>query len=120
MSTITDRLRQLVGGGPGADGPVQAVWNGVVVAESERTVKVEGNHYFPSEDVKKEYVKPSGHHTACPWKETASYVVVVVVVEGERNAAAAWYYPKPKAAAKQLKDHVAFWHGVKVKRSAAA
>jgi len=118
MSMITDRLRQLMGGGPGADGPVQAVWNGVVVAESERTVKVEGNHYFPPEDVKKEYMKQSGHHTSCPWKGTASYYDVVV--DGERNAAAAWSYPKPKPAAQQLKGHVAFWHGVKVKRSAAA
>jgi len=116
MSTITDTFRRLVGGDQqAATGPVQAVWNGTVVAESDHTVVVEGNHYFPPQDVRSEYLKPNARHSVCPWKGTASYYDVVV--DGERNNAAAWYYPKPSQAAAQIKDHVAFWHGVKVKRA---
>jgi uncharacterized protein (DUF427 family) len=116
MSTITERLRQFVGGDPRqATGPVQAVWNGTVLAGSDRTVVVEGNHYFPPEDVNTEYLESSSKHTACPWKGTASYYDVVV--DGERNRAAAWYYPKPSQAAAKIKDHVAFWHGGKVKHA---
>ncbi len=118
MSAIANRLRQLVSGDAATGGPVQANWNGVVIAESDHTVKVEGNHYFPPEAVKNEYLKPSSHHTTCPWKGTASYYDVVV--DGERNSGAAWSYPSPKSAAKNIKDHVAFWHGVKVKRTPAA
>lgn len=115
MSTITQKLRHFGGGEQHGAGPVQAVWNGTVLAESERTVVVEGNHYFPREDINTEYLEPSSRHTTCFWKGTASYYDVVV--NGDRNQAAAWYYTKPSAAAAQIKDHVAFWHGVKVKRA---
>ncbi len=90
----------------------KATWNGVVLAESDHTEIVEGNHYFPAESVKKEYLKGSDHHSVCPWKGTASYYTVEV--DGEVNENAAWYYPEPSDAAKQIKDHVAFWKGVTV------
>lgn len=90
----------------------RAVWNGVVLAESDRCEMVEGNHYFPPDAVKREYLKPSNTHTECPWKGTASYYHVEV--GGQRNPDAAWYYPQPRAAALNIKDHVAFWKGVKV------
>lgn len=90
----------------------KATWNGVVLAESDQTEIVEGNHYFPSESVKKEYLKSSDHHSVCPWKGTASYYSLEV--NGEVNENAAWYYPDPSDAAKQIKDHVAFWKGVTV------
>jgi uncharacterized protein (DUF427 family) len=116
MSTNTDRLRRFVAGDQQpATGPVQAIWRGVVIAESDRTVVVEGNHYFPPEDVKSEHLESISEHTVCPWKGTASYYDVVV--DGERNRGAAWYYPKPSRAAAQIKDHVAFWHGIKVSRA---
>ena len=91
---------------------VKATWNGTVIAESDRTVVVEGNHYFPREDVKAEVLRPSGTHTTCPWKGEASYYDVVV--DGEANRDAAWYYPDPKTEAADIKDHVAFWRGVQV------
>jgi uncharacterized protein (DUF427 family) len=117
MSTITEKLRHFVNGDQrAATGPVQAVWNGTVLAESDRTIVVEGNHYVPPEDINTEYLESSSKQSVCPWKGTASYYDVVVV-DGERNRAAAWYYPKPNRAAQQIKDHVAFWHGVKVKRA---
>ncbi|HET9117858.1 MAG TPA: DUF427 domain-containing protein [Pseudonocardiaceae bacterium] len=109
---MIDRLKQLVSV-DGTTGPMQAVWNGAVIAQSDRTVVVEGNHYFPPNDVAAEYLEPSDKRTVCPWKGKASYYDVVV--DGQRNGAAAWYYPGPKPAAHQIKDHVAFWHGVKVK-----
>jgi uncharacterized protein (DUF427 family) len=90
----------------------KAIWNGTVLAESDKTVEVEGNWYFPRSAVHMEYFKPSDSHTECPWKGTASYYNVEV--QGNRNADAAWYYPNPKPAAKQIKDHVAFWKGVQV------
>ncbi len=90
----------------------KATWNGVVLAESDQTEIVEGNHYFPSESIKKEYLKSSDHHSVCPWKGTASYYNLEV--NGEVNENAAWYYPDPSDAAKQIKDHVAFWKGVTV------
>jgi len=90
----------------------KAIWNGVVVAESDGCEMVEGNHYFPPDTVKREYLKPSDTHTLCPWKGTASYYHVEV--DGQRNADAAWYYPEPRAAARQIKDHVAFWKGVRI------
>ncbi|MFZ0634467.1 MAG: DUF427 domain-containing protein [Candidatus Acidiferrales bacterium] len=90
----------------------KAIWKGAVIAESDRCVTVEGNLYFPPESVRAEYLKPSQTHTICPWKGTASYHDVVV--NGERNPDAAWYYPEPKSAAKEIKDHLAFWHGVRV------
>ena len=116
MSAITEKLRRfVVGDTAAATGPVQAVWNGTVLAESDRTIVVEGNHYFPPDDVNSEHFESSSRHTVCPWKGTASYYDVVV--DGQRNQAAAWYYPTPSRAAAQIKDHVAFWHGVKVKRA---
>ena len=97
---------------------VRAVWNGVVLAESDRTVVVEGNHYFPIGDVDRAVLAPSDTHTTCPWKGVASYYDVVV--GGSRNADAAWYYPEPFEAAKAIADHVAFWRGVDVDESAGA
>ena len=90
----------------------RAVWNGVVIAESDKTEMVEGNHYFPPDTVKMEYFKPSDTHTTCPWKGVASYYTVVV--NGQENKDAAWYYPDPKPAAKNIAGYIAFWRGVKV------
>lgn len=90
----------------------KAVWNGVVLAESDKTIVVEGNHYFPPDAINKEYFKTSDYHTTCPWKGVASYYTVVV--NGDENPNAAWYYPTPKDAAKQITNYVAFWRGVKV------
>lgn len=91
---------------------MKATWKGEVIAESDDTVIVEGNHYFPADSIKREHFKESDTHTVCPWKGTASYYDVVV--GGEVNNDAAWFYPEPKEAAKEIKDHVAFWRGVKV------
>lgn len=91
---------------------MKATWNGAVLAESDDTVEVEGNQYFPAGSINREHFRESGTHTLCPWKGTASYYDVVV--NGETNSDAAWYYPEPKDAAKEIKDHVAFWRGVKV------
>jgi len=90
----------------------RAVWNGAVLAESDRCVVVEGNQYFPPDAVRRDHLRPSATHTTCPWKGVASYYDVVV--DGQVNRDAAWYYPEPKDAAKQVKDHVAFWRGVTV------
>jgi uncharacterized protein (DUF427 family) len=102
----------------------KAIWNGVVIAESDQTMIVEGNHYFPPDAVKKgihyfppdavmkEYLKPSNTHTTCGWKGQASYYDVVV--DGRTNKDAAWYYPDPLPAAKNIAGHVAFWRGVTV------
>lgn len=90
----------------------KALWKGAVLAESDRTVVVEGNQYFPRDSVHAEFFQPSDTQTVCPWKGTASYHHVEV--NGERNADAAWYYPDPKPAAAEIKDHVAFWKGVRV------
>jgi uncharacterized protein (DUF427 family) len=90
----------------------KASWKGTLLAESDRTVTVEGNQYFPLDSVHAQYLVPSQTHSVCPWKGTASYYHVEV--NGERNADAAWYYPDPKAAAARIKDHVAFWKGVRV------
>ena len=90
----------------------KALWHGVVIAESDRTVVVEGNHYFPRSSVRAEYLRESDTHTICPWKGTASYRDIVV--NGDRNGDAAWFYPNPKPAAAQIKDYVAFWKGVHV------
>jgi uncharacterized protein (DUF427 family) len=90
----------------------RAIWNGTVLAESEHTVVVEGNHYFPADALRREYFRPSGTHTVCGWKGTASYYDVAV---GEQiNKDAAWYYPDPLPAAANIKGHVAFWKGVQV------
>jgi uncharacterized protein (DUF427 family) len=91
---------------------MKAVWRDTVIAESDRTLVVEGNHYFPPEAVRREYLRPSDTHTTCSWKGEASYYDVVV--GGEVNQDAAWYYSKPKEEARHIKDYVAFWRGVKV------
>ena len=90
----------------------KATWAGKVIAESDLCVVVEGNQYFPSNAVKKEFLKPSQHTSECPWKGTAHYYSLEI--EGMKNEDAAWYYPQPKPAAAQIKDHVAFWKGVKI------
>ena len=95
-------------------GRVQAVWNGAVLAESDSTVVVEGNHYFPPESVDERYLRASERHTVCPWKGVASYHAIEV--DGQRNEAAAWYYADPSSAAAEIKDHVAFRRGVRVRR----
>ncbi len=92
----------------------KAMWEGAVVAESKQTIEVEGNQYFPPDAVKREYFKPSSHHTTCPWKGLASYYDLEV--NGKQNANAAWYYPEPKQAAQQIKGYVAFWKGVKIEK----
>lgn len=94
---------------------MKAIWNGKILAESDDTKVVEGNHYFPPDSVRKTYFKQSDHSTVCPWKGDASYYHLEV--DGETNENAAWYYPHPKDAARQIKDHVAFWHGVEVVES---
>lgn len=91
---------------------VQAVWNGTVVAESDDTVVVEGNHYFPREALKEEYLHLSDHTSVCPWKGQAHYLTLHV--GGEVNRDAAWYYPQPSEAAREVQDRVAFWRGVQV------
>jgi uncharacterized protein (DUF427 family) len=91
---------------------MRALWKNVVLAESDDTVVVEGNHYFPAGSLKREYFRDSDHHSICPWKGTASYMDVVV--GDEVNANAAWYYPTPSEQATQIKDRMAFWRGVEV------
>jgi uncharacterized protein (DUF427 family) len=91
---------------------MRAIWRGVTLAESDETVVVEGNHYFPAESIKREYFRESDKQTVCPWKGLASYYDVVV--EDEVNKDAAWYYPEPKPAAQEITDRVAFWRGVTV------
>ncbi|HKK38268.1 MAG TPA: DUF427 domain-containing protein [Cryomorphaceae bacterium] len=91
---------------------VQATYNGQVIAESENTKQLEGNHYFPISDVKEEFLKNSDTQTTCPWKGKASYYSVEA--DGETANDAAWYYPEPKEAARAIKDHLAFWRGVEV------
>jgi len=90
----------------------RATWNGVMVAESPKTVVVEGNHYFPADSIHNEFFQPSQTQTVCGWKGTASYYTLNV--NGETNADAAWYYPTPKDAAKEIAGHIAFWKGVKI------
>ena len=91
---------------------MKATWNGAVLAESNETVVVEGNHYFPKESINMDLFAESDHNTTCPWKGVASYYTLKV--GGEKNTNAAWYYPSPSDAAKEIKDHVAFWKGVVV------
>ena len=91
---------------------VKAVWNGTTLAESDDTVVVEGNHYFPAASLKRLYVQPSGTHTTCGWKGVASYYDIVV--DGKTNRDACWYYPEPMKGAEAVKDRVAFWRGVEV------
>ena len=91
---------------------MRALWNDAVIAESDHTIVVEGNHYFPLADVTSEYLRDSEHTSVCPWKGQASYYHVVV--DGEENANAAWTYRSPKEAASEIAGHVAFWRGVEV------
>lgn len=91
---------------------MKAEWNNQVIAESDATIVVENNHYFPLNAVKNEYLKPSSTHSTCPWKGLASYYSLDV--DGKQNPDAAWFYPEPKSAAAQIKDYVAFWKGVKI------
>lgn len=92
----------------------KAIWNGQVIAQSDETIKVEGNHYFPPESVDSSFLKSSQDRSVCPWKGTASYYDVVV--DNEVASGAAWYYENPSPAASEIKDYVAFWRGVQVKR----
>ncbi|WP_161881113.1 DUF427 domain-containing protein [Deinococcus alpinitundrae] len=92
---------------------MKAIWNNQVIAESDDTVVVEGNHYFPRSSVRSEYLTDSQTHSVCPWKGTASYHTLTV--DGKSNPDAAWYYPQPKDAAKEITDRLAFWKGVEVK-----
>lgn len=94
---------------------MKAIWNGQVIAESDQTVLLEGNHYFPAESVRQEFLLPSDTHTTCPWKGIASYYHIKVGDQINRDAA--WYYPEPKEAAKQIKGYIAFWKGVQVVES---
>jgi uncharacterized protein (DUF427 family) len=91
---------------------MRATWNGAVLAESNETVEVEGNQYFPRESLNEEFFEESTHTSVCPWKGTANYFTLRV--EGEENPDAAWYYAEPKDAAKEISGHVAFWKGVTV------
>jgi len=91
---------------------MKATWHGAVLAQSDQTIEVEGNQYFPRSAIKNEYLQESNTHTVCSWKGTASYYDVVV--NGEINRDAAWYYPEPKPAADNIRDYIAFWRGVKV------
>jgi uncharacterized protein (DUF427 family) len=89
---------------------MKAIWKDTVLAESDDTVVVEGNHYFPADALRREHFRATDHQSSCPWKGTASYYDVIV--GDDVNANAAWYYPTPKDAANEIKDRVAFWRGV--------
>jgi uncharacterized protein (DUF427 family) len=91
---------------------MQATWNGTLLADSDETRVVEGNHYFPPEALREEHFRPSDHRTTCPWKGEAHYYHVEV--DGQTNENAAWYYPEPKSAAEAIRGRVAFWRGVRV------
>ena len=93
---------------------MKATWNDTIIAESDNTIVVENNHYFPADSIKKEFFSPSTTHSSCPWKGMASYFSVEV--DGKINKDAAWFYPEPKHAAKQIQNFVAFWKGVKVEK----
>ncbi len=97
---------------------MQAIWNGAVLAESNETIVVEGNHYFPRESLDLQYFTESPMHTQCSWKGTASYFDVTV--DGRRNGGAAWTYPTPLPAAADITEYVAFWRGVEVVEGEAA
>lgn len=91
---------------------MKAIWNEQIIAESDNTIVIEGNHYFPEDSIQKKFYKPSSTHTTCHWKGEASYFTLDV--NGKLNPDAAWFYPDPKEAAKQIKNRVAFWKGVQV------
>ena len=90
----------------------KATWNGATLAESDKTVVVENNHYFPKDAINQQYFKESNTHTTCPWKGVASYYTIEV--DGQVNKDAAWYYPTAKERAKNIEGYIAFWKGVKV------
>lgn len=92
---------------------MKAIWNGAVLAESNETIVVEGNHYFPPHAIHRDHFRESGTNTVCSWKGTASYFTVHV--DGRENADAAWYYPDPKKEAAHIRGYVAFWRGVEVR-----
>ncbi len=92
---------------------MQAIWNGKVIAQSDKTINIEGNQYFPLESANKEFLTSSDTHTVCHWKGTASYYNITV--DGKTIKDAAWYYPEPKEKAFIIKDYIAFWKGVEVK-----
>lgn len=91
---------------------MKAIWNNKVIAESNKTIVVENNHYFPPESIKSEFFEDSDTHTTCPWKGIASYRTLIV--DGKQNRDAAWYYPAPRELAKGIKNYVAFWKGVTI------
>lgn len=91
---------------------MKAKYNGEILAESQDTIVIENNHYFPKDSINSDYFKESEKHTTCPWKGEASYYTIEV--DGKTNADAAWYYPEPKDAAKEIKNYIAFWKGVEV------
>ena len=92
---------------------MKAYWNGQLLAESDDTIVVENNHYFPADSINKEFFKTSSTHTICPWKGEASYYTLEV--DGSENKDAAWFYPTPSELAKKIKDYVAFWKGVEIR-----
>ncbi len=113
--SLRTAIERILGAEAPPDGaPMRATWRGVVLAESEDTVVVEDNHYFPTAGVRWDRLRPSDSHTVCPWKGLASYYDVIVGDEVNRDAA--WYYPTPSPLAGRIKDRVAFWHGVEVER----
>lgn len=91
---------------------MKAIWNGKMIAESNETINIEGNQYFPPESLEKEFFKASETNTVCHWKGTASYYDLVV--DGKTNKDAAWYYPTPSALAEKIKNYIAFWKGIEV------
>lgn len=91
---------------------MKAIWNDQVIAESDQTINIENNEYFPPDSVHKKFLEESLTHTTCPWKGVASYYTVIV--DGQENLDAAWFYPDPNPAAKEIRHHVAFWKGVKI------
>lgn len=93
---------------------MKAYWNDELIAESDETIIIEGNHYFPPESIRKAYFQDSNTHTVCPWKGNASYYSIVV--NGKENKDAAWYYPQTKPLANQIQGYVAFWKGVEIRK----
>ncbi len=91
---------------------MKAIWNGIIIAESEDTLVVENNHYFPANSINKEFFIESDTNTVCPWKGTANYYTLSV--NGKKNVDAAWYYPNTKELAKNIKGYIAFWKGVEI------
>ena len=91
---------------------MKAIWKNTTLAESDKTIVIEGNHYFPPDSINKQYFQESSHHSICPWKGQASYYDIII--EGEVNKDSVWYYPEPKEAAKEITNYVAFWKGIEV------